>query len=239
MNNVRLERAYKFICENRQGMLKLLYVAAIIILVYVAISLSHDSKNAWPITVLALALLLLYNLPTILEKVKIFRFGKGVIELETITKEAQEATKEAQTTTEALRKLAFVLSKKMAESIARAGTCGGYFRKKELYAFRLELCESFKNLEIGDGIKEAAGAIDRLIISYLFGKLVDEFNDNIKVRTELHKYQERVNIEEAEKYLQGLNLIDKKNQTIIDEMRNYKNSGKFERADFLDNWKEN
>lgn len=221
-------------------MTRFLYTAALVATASASIYISYEAKNPWPAAMLALSILLIYNLPKIFENVRIFKLGKEGVELEVITKQAHSVTKEAEATISTLRELAIVLAEKISEVAAKTGRWSSGYNAKELYDLKINLdgLLSRLNIEKQDiNTKE----IDRIIILDLFYMITNNFIDNKIVYNELNKYIDRkkqihffVDIDKVEKYLHDNECFDEHIKEIINEIRHFQKNDSFISEDFLE-----
>jgi hypothetical protein len=196
---------------------------------FVIFILSYQYKNAWPLTILTLAILLAYKLPIIFENVKFFRLGKDGIELETITKEAKS-------TIDTIKELTVLFSEKLSITAARTGRYSGGLNIKELYELKCELYNLLRKLDINCNMKNITKEIDKTIISDLFSMLVHNCKNkdaSDKLQNYSHQYADISSIKiEDIKCLQDDPLFDE-HAKIIDEMLNFQKDGQFEDKNFL------
>ena len=224
---------------------KFIYCISLLLLAYFIISLSYDSKNAWPITVIALVLIFAHNAPKIFENIKILKLGKEGVELETITQQAHNVTVEAQDAVANLKSMALILSEKTFEIVSRTGRWDSGYGPKELYEFKLEIYNSLCKLGLEKELERVSASLNRVIEFDIFYYIQKMFSSDKAINDDLVAMRKNtafecafsLDIDSIKEYFQSKNLINEALKTILDELSSFQRTGFFINKDFLNSIK--
>lgn len=229
--------------KRPHGVFKFCYLLSIGISLYVSILICYESKNAWPVTIIALAMIIVYNMPKIFENVKIFKFGKEGVELEILTKRAHDVTKEAEIVIDTLKEISILLSEKISTTTARTGRWSSGFNIIELYNMKITLRNLLSKIGVLDENNKITKGIDEVIISDIFNNIESIFANNKDVSVELGKCRGKrnkrtgelvIDIDRMSKYLDSQGLINEHIREIIDEIYHFKTTGQFKNERFAE-----
>lgn len=196
--------------------------------------LSYLDKNVWPMTSVAILVILFFIAPSLAKNIELLRIGQGGIELKTITAKAKSTIKE-------LQGLAIVLADNISEVITRMGKWDSYYKIPELYEQREKLNNLLKGVDANDKeIYSIITKIDNEIISGLFQRVGQRYNGTpeVAITTELYKLRGEkkfsqngafvIDTDKISRYLESVNKLDDYNKYILSEIKYYQENRKFQ-----------